>query len=257
MLEKSWLLETPLEAVIFDCDGTLSAIEGIDELARMNGVYEPVQALTAQAMGKSGINPDIYQKRLELVNPSRQQVIDLAQAYIEQMAENIPSIIQIFQRLNKTIYIVSAGLFQAIEPFAHHLGVPTECLFAIKLEFDAKGHFVDFDRHSPLIHSEGKREIVKKLQTKHLRFMHIGDGLNDYVAHDIVTRFVGYGGIFYRQNLASLCPYYILTPSLASVLPLGLTKAESDLLLPSEKALFEQGLRDILEKRVLIQPIMA
>lgn len=40
----------PVDAVISDCDGTLSTIEGIDELARMNDVYAEISQLTQAAM---------------------------------------------------------------------------------------------------------------------------------------------------------------------------------------------------------------
>jgi phosphoserine phosphatase len=38
MLTKNWQLQHPLDAVVFDCDGTLSQIEGIDALAEKNDV---------------------------------------------------------------------------------------------------------------------------------------------------------------------------------------------------------------------------
>src|SRR5437016_3271945 len=76
-----WQLQTPISAIIFDCDGTLSAIEGIDELAKNTGVSEAVQSLTAEAMGKSGLNPGLYQKRLDLTYPNREQVTALGYQY--------------------------------------------------------------------------------------------------------------------------------------------------------------------------------
>ena len=38
------------DLVIFDCDSTLTALEGIDELARSGGQYEEIKALTDAAM---------------------------------------------------------------------------------------------------------------------------------------------------------------------------------------------------------------
>ncbi|TAK75879.1 MAG: phosphoserine phosphatase, partial [Gammaproteobacteria bacterium] len=59
-----WQPQAPIPAIVFDCDGTLSMIEGIDELAKHNGVSEAVQALTAEAMEKTGLHPDLYRQRL-------------------------------------------------------------------------------------------------------------------------------------------------------------------------------------------------
>ena len=55
--------------VLLDCDSTLSAIEGIDELAVQ--CREEVAALTDAAM--RGLIPleEVYGRRLELVRPTR------------------------------------------------------------------------------------------------------------------------------------------------------------------------------------------
>ena len=42
MKAPTWQLDHPINAIVFDCDGTLSIIEGIDELARNNGVGDAV-----------------------------------------------------------------------------------------------------------------------------------------------------------------------------------------------------------------------
>ncbi len=79
MTNSKQSLLSPIDCIIFDCDGTLTAIEGIDALAEKNGVSQEVSALTAYAMGQAGINPDIYQQRLGLVRPTSSQVQQLAE----------------------------------------------------------------------------------------------------------------------------------------------------------------------------------
>ena len=110
MTAANWQLQTPLDAIIFDCDGTLSAIEGIDELAKKNEVYEQVSSLTAEAMGRSGLNPHIYKNRLDLVRPTQEQVFALGMQYFAHRIPDIEAVLSVFRRLNKTIYIVSSGL---------------------------------------------------------------------------------------------------------------------------------------------------
>jgi phosphoserine phosphatase len=53
MTVAEWQPTIPFDAVIFDCDGTLSAVEGIDELAEKNAVGREVKALTQIAMGQT------------------------------------------------------------------------------------------------------------------------------------------------------------------------------------------------------------
>ena len=219
-------LSAPIDAIVFDCDGTLSKIEGIDELARNNGVEEEVSRLTAQAMGKTGINPEIFQQRLHLVKPTFDQVIRLIQLYYEHKTPGISEVMQCFQTLGKPVYIVSAGLLPAVLGFGELLSVPKEHIFAVNVQFDSSGNYSDFDRASPLVFHDGKRKIVEKLKNIHPRLAFVGDGTNDLAVHDLVTRFIGYGGAFYRESIAQHCEFYINEPSIFSLLNFCLTSSE-------------------------------
>ncbi len=67
MNNKDWQLQESLQAIIFDFDSTLVTLEGVDELARFNGFYETVHQLTGKAMGQTGLNKDLYDKRLRFI----------------------------------------------------------------------------------------------------------------------------------------------------------------------------------------------
>jgi len=125
----SWQLQIPIDAIIFDCDGTLSTIEGIDELARENGVSQTVQDLTAQAMERTGIYPELYQRRLELTRPTKQQVLDLGQRYFDHQVTDAHQVIQIFTRLEKPVFIISAGLALSVTMFGEQLGIFLRLIF--------------------------------------------------------------------------------------------------------------------------------
>ena len=221
-------LLAPLDAIVFDCDGTLSRIEGIDELARMNGVGEKVAALTADAMGNTGLTPELYTERLAITKPSLEQVHALGKTYYEYRTPDVEWVIHTFHQLGKAVYIISAGLFAAVNLFAKALGVPEERVFAVSLFFDHHHQYLDFDRESPLIHGAGKRTVLEKIKDQHPRLAFIGDGLNDYAAHDLVTRFIGYGGVYYRENIENMCEYYVKDASMKSVLKLCLTEKERE-----------------------------
>lgn len=239
-----WQLKIPVSAIVFDCDGTLSAIEGIDELAKKNGVYKEVKRLTAAAMGTIGIHPALYQKRLDLVRPKREQILALGKEYYHERVPDVCSVINLLHRLNKSIYIVSAGLTPAVSIFGKLLTIPEKNIYSVGIEFDREGHFSDYERTSPLINRDGKRIILSQLKIKHPNIIHIGDGLNDYVTHDIVTRFIGYGGIFYRENMEKNCEYYIRTPSLSPLISLVLTEHECEKLLPEEYFFYQKEMEN-------------
>lgn len=234
--------ETPFDAIVFDCDGTLSHIEGIDELAKTNHVGEEVMRLTAEAMGVTGINPELYQKRLDLVLPTPQQVQALGRSYFEHQAPDLLPVIKMLQELRKAVYIVSAGLYPAVVDFAKLLELDPANVFAVDIYFDTAGNYRDFDHSSPLVHANGKRLIAEQLCQRHKQIAYVGDGMNDYDTHDVVARFIGYGGAFYRENIKQKCQYYISAPSMAPLGPLILTKQEVASLTPLGAECFAKGL---------------
>src|SRR5690606_739353 len=69
--------------VIFDCDSTLSTIEGIEELARDHRAE--VEALTEEAMRGAIPLEEVYGRRLALVRPTRDAVLSLGRRYVETM----------------------------------------------------------------------------------------------------------------------------------------------------------------------------
>lgn len=237
---KNVYLSIPIDAILFDCDGTLSAIEGIDELARMNGVGETVAALTADAMGKTGLNLLLYQQRLALVKPTAEQMWQLAEKYYLHTIQDVERVIAIFKRLNKKVYLVSAGLFPAVAVFGERIGISRENIIAVNVFFSPEGDYVDFDHASPLVNREGKCVVVEEIKKKCSRLLFVGDGLNDVVAYDLVTRFVGFGGVYYRDNIAAFCEFYIMR--MLELLPLALTEKESLLLTDEEKVWYQRGI---------------
>jgi phosphoserine phosphatase len=242
MSVNSWQVKTPISAIIFDCDGTLSAIEGIDELAKNNNATDIVQRLTQDAMGKSGMNVNLYQQRLDLVQPTQQQILELGEKYIAHCVPDVFEVIQLLKRLNKDIYIISAGLQPSVAMLGHYLNIPTAHIYAVGMEFNAKGQYVDFDRRSPLVNRNGKRVIVNELKKVHDNILYVGDGLNDLEVKDLVNRFIGYGGIYYRENIKTACEYYLTAASMSAMLPYTLTEDEIPLLNVDEKKLYQNGL---------------
>lgn len=252
MTTSNWQIQQPFSAVIFDVDGTLSAMEGIDWLAEQNGAGEQVRALTEEAMGKIGINHLLYQQRLELVKPRQAQMEALGREYIRYCVQDSKAVIAIFQRLDKAVYLVSAGMYPAVCMLGASLNIPADMIYAVNIQFDQNGRYKDFDQHSLLVNNDGKRIIAEKLQKRHQTVIHTGDGLNDFSSHDVVTRFVGYGGVYYRKNLEEKCEYYVRTLSHSALLPLALTAEEAAQLLPGEKEIYQKGLHAIESGKVKV-----
>lgn len=252
MVTPSWQLQTPISAIIFDCDGTLTSIEGIDELAKNNGVGESVQILTANAMGTTGINPELYQKRLDLVRPTHEQVIALGREYFSRRSPNSSEVIKLLQKLKKEVYLISAGLLPAVQIFGELLHIPKANIFAVDIQFDHQGSYLSYESNSPMVRNDGKRQVIAKIKATHPDLAFIGDGLNDLSARDLVKRFIGYGGAYYRENIAAQCDYYIATLSLAPLLSLVLTAEEENTLVAEDQKLLAAGLEAIRGKKVKV-----
>lgn len=256
MSNISWQPIDTIEAIVFDCDGTLSTLEGIDEIARHKGIGHQIESLTAHAMTHAGISPEFYSERLSIVRPTLEQTQALGLQYYQNRVEDISHVIETLMRLNKTVYIVSAGMYQAVAHFGNLLTIPMENIHAIHIHFDEEGQYHDFDRGSPLVNRTGKRDYIMELKKKHKTLLHVGDGLNDHVVYDLVTRFVGFGGAFFRENIAAACEYYIKSPSMAPLLPLALTQEESLLLTAKDQTIYEKGLSYLRNQHVIINPQM-
>ncbi|HEX2548597.1 MAG TPA: HAD-IB family phosphatase [Gammaproteobacteria bacterium] len=248
-----WQSIHPIDAILFDCDGTLSRIEGIDELAKYHQVTDIVQRLTRDAMGNSGMNPTIYAERLRLTQPTQTEVETLGEKYFTEMTPDVREIIAILQRLQKAVFIVSAGLFPSVLTFANHLKIPKNNVFAVNVTFDKNGQYQDFDHESPMVYKNGKQKIVALIKKQYPHIAFVGDGLSDYDVYSDVTRFIGYGGAFYRENIAKHCEFYIKESRMGALLPLVLTENEYHTLTDNEKNLYQTGIEAIQQHKVEIQ----
>ena len=77
--------------VIFDCDSTLSTIEGIEVLAAAH--REEVAALTDAAMRGEIPLEQVYGRRLDLVRPTRDAVAALGRRYVETLVPDAAEVV--------------------------------------------------------------------------------------------------------------------------------------------------------------------
>lgn len=245
-------LSDPIDAIIFDCDGTLSIIEGIEVLGRANGVGDRIKELTEQAISHIGMSPELYRERIELTRPARSQVIHLAQQYYAARAPSVAGVIEVLQQLGKSVYVVSSGINPAVMLFASMLGIPAAHVYAVKVNFSGSGDYLGYDESSVLTQRLGKRMIAEQLKTKHPRLIWIGDGMNDVIVKDQVVRFIGFGGAVYRDNVATQSDYYVTSQSMAPILPLCLTQVEANRLSSNVQTLYQEGLRLIDQGEVIL-----
>lgn len=253
MQTKSWMLKEPIDFFFFDCDSTLSLIEGIDILATQNSVASKVHEITERCMANTGLNIDDYRERLNLVCPTKKQIDQLALLYNQHTVSGAYEVIRLLHHLNKKVYIISSGIKAAIIPFAQALGIKPSEVLAVDIYFDKQGRYIGFDENSHLVHPYGKAIEIRHLFQTQQRTLLLGDGISDLETKDIVTRFIGFSGLNSRELVKKHADFYINTTNIYSILPLGLTSRELKQLSSQDQTYYQKGLTDIQNSFVFIR----
>jgi phosphoserine phosphatase len=206
------------DLVCFDCDSTLSRVEGIDALARRAGVEQQVVPLTAAAMAGELALDAVYGRRLDLVRPDRAAVDWLAELYVEHVVPGAVETVEALHGAGKAVHIVSGGLRQSILPLAARLGIRFENIHAVDVVFDEEGSYADFDRASPLARPGGKAEVCRVLGSAGKSVALVGDGATDIEAREAGAYVIGFGGVVVRDTVKSGADIFFPGPSLTAVL---------------------------------------
>jgi phosphoserine phosphatase len=205
--------DVPIKLICFDCDSTLSAIEGVDELARAGGpkTFAKVEAMTNDAMnGKLPVEA-VFGRRLELIRPSRENVAAIGRRYIETIEPTAAATIQTLVARGWTPVIVSGGFRQAIQPLAERLNI--ERVEAVDLFFDEQGAYSGYDSMYPTTRSGGKPEVIARLKRElnPAETVMIGDGVSDLESKTEVDRFIGFGRYVTRPAVRANAAAFIVS----------------------------------------------
>lgn len=260
---------TSFDLIFFDCDSTLSAIEGIDELARFKGKEWRVGVLTQKAMDGDLDLAEVYGKRLQAIRPTRGQLKAIEERYWDNLVPDAREVIAALHYLRKQVFIISGGLAEPVRGFGARLGVSAENIRAVELEYNqlsgewwryyepqtqTKQTYLDYNE-GPLTVSSGKPAIVRELASgKPGRKMMIGDGSSDLATRGEVDLFIGFGGVVARQKVRDQADIFIEANSLAPVLPLAAGPAAYIRSLNTpHQVVFERGIKLATEGGVIIK----
>lgn len=193
------------KALVFDCDSTLSSIEGIDELARLAGpeTFRQVEDLTNQAMNGDFPLDEVFSRRLALIQPDKAMCEKVAQLYRDTVEPTAKETIAAFQKKGWDCVLLSGGFKVLIEPLAADLGISR--IEAVPLHFQGDGSYQSFDNSYPTTYNGGKPEIIRQLRKEkgYETIVMIGDGVSDLETKPDVEAFVAYAGYVSREKVIS------------------------------------------------------
>ncbi len=217
---------TGFATVVFDCDSTLVAIEGIDELARGRHA-DAIRALTDAAMEGEVPLQDVYARRLEIIRPTREQVAAVGRLYVETLVPDAREVVAALRALAKTVRIVSGGLRPAVEEVARELGLSADDVAAVGIGFEADGSYRGFESSSPLARSGGKEGVIRAWNLPRPALL-VGDGATDLEARPAVDAFAAYMGVAWRPAVAAGADFVLRDRSLRPLLAIAASPAERE-----------------------------
>jgi len=199
------------DAVCFDVDSTVVSEEGIDVLAEYLGKGEAVAALTRQAMEGGMAFQDALSARLNLLQPSRQSILNCLQDQPLILTDGVQELMSALQRKNVDIWLVSGGFRIMIEPIAKQLDIPIENIVANTLLFNTDGSYSGFDATEPTSADMGKPKALAQIQaTKgYETIVMVGDGATDAQAKPPAAAFIGFGGIVERPAVKAKSDWFV------------------------------------------------
>lgn len=193
--------------VIFDCDSTLSAIEGIDELA---GGPPEVKALTDAAMRGEVPLQEVYGRRLALVRPDRARVVALGARYVETLVPGARATVGALLAAGVRVRVLSGGVRPAVLVLARELGLGEADVAAVALRFAPDGSYAGYDESSPLARSGGKAEVIRSWRAELPGpVLLVGDGMTDLEARPAADAFAAFTGVAARAPVVAGADYVV------------------------------------------------
>lgn len=208
--------------VFIDVDSCLVNLEGIDELAQLHNCSAEVEGLTKAAMNGEILFEDVFSKRLEIIQPRKEDLETIGRQYLEAITPYAPEIIELLQRVGTTVWLISGGYDEVIYPLADYVGISRDHILANHLFFSVDGTYQGYDATNPLCRQFGKRACIKHLKEEvkiTRKTAIIGDGVSEVEAKDVVDLCIGFGGYVIREKVRNEADIFVEEATFVPLLP--------------------------------------
>lgn len=205
-----------MATLIIDFDSTIASVESMEVLleSALKDNLEKVQILEEvkeiTRLGMEGVIPfsESLQKRVQLLPLNTNSIHHVAVVLKDFLT---PSFITTLSHLKThTIYIVSCGFKELIDPLLIPLGIKERNIFANQFVFNGTT-FLGVDTSLPLSQNQGKVKTVQNLELSDDNVYIIGDGYTDYEIkkEGLAKKFIYYGEHVRRENVMQLADHVI------------------------------------------------
>jgi D-3-phosphoglycerate dehydrogenase len=218
----------PNKYFVIDFDSTFTKVEAFDVLADISlndhpnkeAIKKKIMDITNQGMeGKLSLRESI-QQRLDLLSPEKRHISALTLHLKGLVSESFKRNKDFFNTHSDSIYIISNGFKEFIEPVVTEFGIKKENILANEFVTDASGKITGFDKNNPLSANNGKVEQLRRLNLPGDVYV-IGDGYTDYEIKNsgLANKFYAFTENVERESVLSKADH--VTPSLDEFLYLN------------------------------------
>jgi D-3-phosphoglycerate dehydrogenase len=176
---------------VIDFDSTFVQVEALEELAEIalkgrkdkDEVISKIRQLTDKGIEGEISFTDGLRQRLQLIQPTEEHLKALVKRLKKKVSTSITRNKKFFREHQDSLYVVSAGFKEFIEPIVAEFNIPAERVFANTFKADRKGRITGFDEQNVLSQTNGKRQQLRDMHLVGDIYV-IGDGYSDYLMKD-------------------------------------------------------------------------
>jgi phosphoserine phosphatase len=199
-----------MATIIFDFDSTLVSCESLEILLseKLKGDTEKLKML--HSITEKGIDGTIpfsesLTKRLELIAPDRQEIIDLGFKLLGEITPGMETLIEDLHRNKVDVWIASGGIEESLYPVAQKLKIPLGQVLGVDLIWDESGKFIEINPNCLFAKSKvkGLKPYTKNWS---LPSVIVGDSVSDFSLYEsgIVNDFILFTQYYRCQKIISL-----------------------------------------------------
>jgi len=194
-----------LKLLFLECDGSLSSIEGIAELATAAGeeIHRRVAELTEAAVSGQVPVGEVFARQMQIIRPNAETCRKVADLYLASCEPGVGKAIAQARELGWTPVILSGAFAPLLAPLAAKLGISQ--VEAVPLTHADDGSYLGYDTYFPTARTTGKRECVRRwiAATNPLLTVMVGSGLSDLETSGVVDCFIAYTGVPARPSVVA------------------------------------------------------